>query len=77
MGLVVLAVPLFGAIGGFGELGLSRKGLIEVTLRFLFTAGLARPVGSRVAAPDAPGEKRGDAELSRALRTAQERSKSQ
>jgi len=38
---VVLAVLLFGAIGGIGELGLSGKGLVALTLGLLFTAGLA------------------------------------
>ena len=41
VGFVVLAVLLFWAIGGFGELGLSDKGVVAVTLGFLFTAGLA------------------------------------
>jgi hypothetical protein len=41
MGFVGLAVPLFWAIGGFGELGLSDKGLVALTRGFLFTAGLA------------------------------------
>ena len=41
MGFVLLAVLLFWAIGGFGELGLSGKGLVALTLGFLFTAGLA------------------------------------
>jgi hypothetical protein len=41
VGFVVLAVLLFWAIGGFGELGLSGKGLVALTLGFLFTAGLA------------------------------------
>ena len=41
VGFVVRAVLLFWAIGGFGELGLSGKGLVALTLGFLFTAGLA------------------------------------
>ena len=41
VGFVVLAVLLVWAIGGFGELGLSGKGLIALTLGFLFSAGLA------------------------------------
>jgi hypothetical protein len=41
VGFVVLAVLLFWAIGGFGELGLSGKGLVALTLGCLFTAGLA------------------------------------
>ena len=41
VGFVVLAVLLFWAIGGFGELGLSDKGLVALTRGFLFTAGLA------------------------------------
>ena len=40
VGSVVLAVLVFWAIG-FGELGLSGKGLVALTLGFLFTAGLA------------------------------------
>ena len=39
VGLVVLTVLLFSAIGGFGGLGLSSKGLVALTLGFLFTAG--------------------------------------
>ena len=38
VGFVVLAVLLFWAIGGFGELGFSAKGLVALTLGFLFTA---------------------------------------
>jgi ABC-type proline/glycine betaine transport system permease subunit len=38
---VVLAVLVFWAIGGLGELRVSSKGLVELTLGFLFTAGLA------------------------------------
>jgi len=34
----VLAVLLFWAIGGLGELGLSGKGVVALTLGFLFTA---------------------------------------
>ena len=41
VGFVVLAVLVFWAIGGFGELGLSDKGVVALTLGFLFTAGLA------------------------------------
>jgi hypothetical protein len=41
VGFVVLAVLLFWAIGGFGELGLSGKGLVAWTLGSLFTSGLA------------------------------------
>ena len=41
VGFVVLAVLLFWAIGGFGELGLSGKGFVALTLEFRFTAGLA------------------------------------
>src|SRR5215813_15379279 len=41
VGFVVLAVLLFWAIGGFGELGLSGKGHVALTLGFLFAAGLA------------------------------------
>jgi len=41
VGFVVLAVLLFWAIAGFGELGLSGKGLVALTPGFLFTAGLA------------------------------------
>jgi len=40
-GFVLLAVLLFWAMGGFGELGLSGKGVVALTLGFLFTAGLA------------------------------------
>ena len=39
VGFVVLAVLLFWAIGGFGELGLSDKCVVALTLGFLFTAG--------------------------------------
>ena len=38
---VVLAVLAFWAIGGLGELRVSSKGLVDLTLGFLFTAGLA------------------------------------
>ena len=38
---VVLAVLVFWAIGGLGELRVSSKGLVDLTLGFLFTAGLA------------------------------------
>ena len=38
VGFVVLAALLFWAIGGFGELGFSAKGLVALTLGFLFTA---------------------------------------
>jgi hypothetical protein len=41
LGFVLLAVLLFWAIGGFGELGLSDKGPVASTRGFLFTAGLA------------------------------------
>ena len=41
VGFVVLAVLLFWAMGGLGELGLSGKGVVALTLWFLFTAGLA------------------------------------
>ena len=41
VGFVVLAVLLFWAIGGFGELGFSAKGLVALTLGFLFRVGLA------------------------------------
>ena len=41
MGFVVLAVLVFWAIGGFGELGPSRKGVVALTLGFLFTVGPA------------------------------------
>jgi hypothetical protein len=41
VGFVVLALLLFWAIGGFGELGLSGKGVVTLTLGFLFTVGLA------------------------------------
>ena len=41
VGFVALAVLLFWAIGGLGELGLSGKGLVALTPGFLFTAGLA------------------------------------
>jgi len=41
VGFVVLAVLLFWAMGGLGELGLSGKGVVALTLGFLFTAGLA------------------------------------
>ena len=41
VGFVVLGVLLFWAIGSFGELGLSGKGLVALTPGFLFTAGLA------------------------------------
>ena len=40
VGFVVLAVLVLWAIG-FGELGLSGKGIVALTLGFLFTAGLA------------------------------------
>ena len=43
MGFVVLAVLLFWAIGGFGELGLSDKNLVASARGSLFTAGL--PIG--------------------------------
>ena len=39
-GFVVLAVLVFWAIG-FGELGLSGKGVVALTFGFLFTVGLA------------------------------------
>ena len=38
---VVLAVLVFWDIGGFGELRVSSKGLVALTLGFLFTGGLA------------------------------------
>ena len=38
-GFLVLAVLLFRAIGAFGGLGLSGKGLVALTLGFLFTKG--------------------------------------
>ena len=38
---VVLAVLVFWAIGGLGELRVSSKGLVALTLGSLFTAGLA------------------------------------
>ena len=38
VGFVVLAVLVFWAIGGLGELGLSGKGVVALTLGFLFTA---------------------------------------
>jgi hypothetical protein len=38
-GFVVLTVLLFRAVDGFGELGLSGKGLVASTLGFLFTTG--------------------------------------
>ena len=41
VGFVVLAVLLFWAMGGLGELGLSGKGVVALTLGVLFTAGLA------------------------------------
>jgi hypothetical protein len=41
VGFVKLAVLLFWAMGGFGELGLSANGLVALTLGFLFTMGLA------------------------------------
>ena len=41
VGFVVLAVLVFWAMGGLGELGLSGKGVVALTLGFLFTAGLA------------------------------------
>jgi hypothetical protein len=41
VGFVLLAVLLFWAIGGFGELGLSGKGFVALSLGSLFTAGLA------------------------------------
>ena len=41
VGFVVLAVLLFWAMGGLGELGLSGKGVVALTLWFPFTAGLA------------------------------------
>src|SRR6516162_7364980 len=42
VGFVVLAVLVFWAIGGFGELGLSGKGgVVALTLGSLFTMGLA------------------------------------
>ena len=41
VGFVVLGVLLFWAIGSFGELDLSSKGLVALTPEFHFTAGLA------------------------------------
>ena len=41
VGFVVLAVLLFWAMGGLGELGLSGKGVVALTLGFLVTAGPA------------------------------------
>ena len=41
VGFVVLAVLLFWAMGGLGELGLSGKGVVALTLGLLFTAGFA------------------------------------
>jgi hypothetical protein len=38
-GFVVLTVLLFSVVDGFGELGLSGKGLVASTLGFLFTTG--------------------------------------
>jgi len=38
---VVLAVLVFWAMGGLGEPRVSSKGLVALTLGFLFTAGLA------------------------------------
>ena|SRR5262245_26481944 len=52
MGFVVLAVLLFWAIGGFGELGLSGKGLVALRPGFLAIGLMAlvffaatRPIG--------------------------------
>ena len=41
VGFVVLAVLVFWAIGGLGELGISGKGVVALTLGFLFRVGLA------------------------------------
>ena len=41
VGFVVLAVLVFWAMGGLGELGLSGKGVVALTPGFLFTVGLA------------------------------------
>ena len=41
VGFVVLAVLVFWTIGGLGELGLSDKGVVALTLGFLFTVRLA------------------------------------
>ena len=41
VGFVVLAVLLFWAMGGLGELGLSGKGVVALTLGILFTVCLA------------------------------------
>jgi sterol desaturase/sphingolipid hydroxylase (fatty acid hydroxylase superfamily) len=41
VGFVALAVLVFWAMGGLAELGLSGKGVVALTLGFLFTAGLA------------------------------------
>ena len=41
VGFVVLAVLVFWAMGGLGQLGLSGKGVVALTLGFHFTAGLA------------------------------------
>jgi len=40
-GFVVLAVLVLWAMGGLGELSLSGKGLVALTLGFLFTAASA------------------------------------
>jgi len=55
VGFVVLAVLLFWAIGGFGELGLSGKGLVALTLGSLFTAGLAIGLMALVFSSDRSG----------------------
>ena len=52
---VVLAVLVFWAIGGIGELGLSGKGIVALTLGFLFTAGLAIGLMARVFFSDRSG----------------------
>jgi hypothetical protein len=39
VGRVVLTVLLFSAIDGFGRLGVSGKGLVALTLEFLFNTG--------------------------------------
>jgi hypothetical protein len=65
VGFVVLAVLLFWTIGGFGELGLSGKGLVALRLGFLFTAGLAIGLMALVFFSDRSGR---DDETSRAAK---------
>jgi hypothetical protein len=51
----ILAVLVFWAIGGLGELGLSGKGLVELPLGFLCTAGLANRLMALVFISDRSG----------------------